>query len=145
MTKLEYISRISERMADDVVQSPDAWMQFLNTAAKFYKYPFEDQLLIYAQRPDATACASAEIWRTQMKCWINRGAKGIALMDKQSPKKLRYVFDISDVHKVTGGRDPQIWKFEQEHTAAVLEHLEQIYGQTNADTSFGNRILEIVR
>lgn len=145
MTKLEYISRVSDCTASDVVRSAEGWMKFLNTAAKFYKYPFEDQLLIYAQRPDATACASAEIWRTKMRCWINRGAKGIALMDKQASNKLRYVFDVSDVHKVTGGRDPNLWKFGKEHTAAVLTALHQRYGNLDSNAMFPGQIMKLSR
>lgn len=118
----------------------------MNTASRLYKYPFKDQLLIYAQRPDATACASIEIWNEKMHCWVNKGAKGIVLIDEEgSPYTgLRYVFDISDVHKARRiGRFPQLWEMKEEHQEAVLDRLEGIYGDTNKDAGFTDRIREI--
>lgn len=99
MRKYDMISELAEATAKDVVRNEESWRRYLNTASEIYKYPFKDQLLIYAQRPDATACASIEIWNEKMHCWVNKGAKGIALIDDDTNTGLKYVFDISDVHK----------------------------------------------
>ena len=81
MRKYDMISGLAEATAKDVVRNEERWRSYLNTASGLYKYPFKDQLLIYAQRPDATACVSIEIWNEKMHCWVNKGAKGIALID----------------------------------------------------------------
>lgn len=93
-------------------------MKFLTSAARIYKYPFKEQLLIYAQNPDATACASIEIWNKRMNCWVNKGSSGIALPDDTATygHKLKYVFDVSNVHAVKpNGRYPKAWKLREEH------------------------------
>lgn len=75
--KYEYISMLAQETAKDIVKNEEAWKRYLNTAARIYKYPFQEQILIYAQRPDATACASIEIWNSRkLNCWVNKGAKG---------------------------------------------------------------------
>ena len=100
MTKYLKISTLARESALIVCRGRESWIRYLDVASRLYKYPFEDQLLIYAQRPDATACASLEMWNERMFSWVNRGAKGIALIDGESERpKLRYVFDVSDVHK----------------------------------------------
>ena len=86
MTKYQTIFALAEYTARNVAQSEDNWKHYLTTAARLYKYPFNEQMLIYAQRPDATACASLETWNEKMKCWVNRGAKGIALIDTDSER-----------------------------------------------------------
>ena len=146
MRKYDLISALSEETAKRVTRNDESWKKYLNTASRLYKYPFKDQLLIYAQRPDATACASIEIWNEKMHCWVNKGAKGIALLDEEgSPYTgLRYVFDISDVHKARRiGRFPQLWEMKEEHQRAVLDRLEGIYGDTNKEAGFTDRIREI--
>ena len=145
MKKYDYISTLAQETAANVVKSSDEWMKYLTTAARLYKYPFCDQLLIYAQRPDATACASMDIWNEKMHCWVNRGASGIALIDESAKgKKLKYVFDISDVHAANHiGRYPQSWVLEEKHKDDVISHLETIYGGTDADKSFEERLLEV--
>ena len=146
MRKYDVISALSEETSKRVTRNEESWKKYLNTASRLYKYPFKDQLLIYAQRPDATACASIEIWNEKMHCWVNKGAKGIALLDEEgSPYTgLRYVFDISDVHKARRiGRFPQLWEMREEHQEAVLNRLEGIYGDTNKETRFVDRIREI--
>ena len=102
--KLYEMQKLTADVSRDVAASPEEWMKFLDTAARLYRYTFPEQLLIYAQRPEATAVASMEIWNKRMYRWINRGSKGIALIDNTSgPRmKLRYVFDIQDTHKVNG-------------------------------------------
>ena len=145
MTKYVKISVLARETAKKVCRGREQWIRYLDVASRLYKYPFEDQLLIYAQRPDATACASLEMWNERMFCWVNRGAKGIALIDGESERpKLRYVFDVSDVHKARRiGKDPFIWHLREEHKEVVLAELEHIYGSTNASLPFENRIYEI--
>ena len=121
--KLYAMEQLTEEVAKDVAASPQEWMRFLDTASRLYKYTFPEQLLIYAQRPEATAVASMEIWNQKMYRWIKKGSKGIALIDNTSgPKtKLRYVFDVQDTYKVRNlGKDPQLWNlpFEGEHLVA---------------------------
>ena len=145
MTKYVKISVLARETAKKVCRGREKWIRYLDVASRLYKYPFEDQLLIYAQRPDATACASLEMWNERMFCWVNRGAKGIALIDGESERpKLRYVFDVSDVHKARRiGKDPFIWHLREEHKEVVLAELEHIYGSTNDALPFENRIYEI--
>ena len=145
MTKYIKISVLARETAKKVCRGREPWIRYLDVASRLYKYPFEDQLLIYAQRPDATACASIEMWNERMFCWVNRGAKGIALIDGESERpKLRYVFDVSDVHKARRiGKDPFIWHLREEHKEVVLAELEHIYGSTNDFLPFENRIYEI--
>ncbi len=146
MRKYDLISALSAETSREVARNEESWKKYLNTASRLYKYPFKDQLLIYAQRPDATACASIEIWNEKMHCWVNKGAKGIALIDEEgSPYTgLRYVFDISDVHKARRiGRFPQLWEMREEHQEAVLDRLEGIYGETDRQAGFTDRIREI--
>lgn len=145
MKKYDYISTLAQETAANIVKSSAEWMKYLTTAARLYKYPFCDQLLIYAQRPDATACASMDIWNEKMHCWVNRGASGIALIDESAKgKKLKYVFDVSDVHAANHiGRYPQSWVLEEKHKDDVISHLETIYGGTDEDKSFEERLLEV--
>ena len=145
MTKCQMISALAEYTARNVSQSEENWKHYLTTAARLYKYPFNEQMLIYAQRPDATACASLETWNEKMNCWVNRGAKGIALIDTDSERpSLKYVFDVSDVHKARRiGRDPNLWELKEEHKAPVLAQLEKTYGGTDVNMPFEERIMEI--
>lgn len=145
MTKYIKISVLARETAKKVCRGREQWIRYLDVASRLYKYPFEDQLLIYAQRPDATACASLEMWNERMFCWVNRGAKGIALIDGESERpKLRYVFDVSDVHKARRiGKDPFIWHLREEHKEVVFAELEHIYGSTNDALPFEYRIYEI--
>ena len=146
MDKYEYIVNLAEKTAKRVSQNRESWMKFLTSAARIYKYPFKEQLLIYAQNPDATACASIEIWNKRMNCWVNKGSSGIALPDDTATygHKLKYVFDVSNVHAVKpNGRYPKAWKLREEHKSDVLHRLEQIYGSTDSTKPFEERIIEI--
>lgn len=135
MARLQEIRGLAEYTAKDVSSSPKDWMKYLDTAAKLYRYPFSDTLLIHAQRPDATACVSLEAWNQRMGRWVNRGAKGIALIDDTGPRRqLRYVFDVSDTHMVKGGRTPNLWQLQKEQEEAVLDHLADAYGLEGGDT-----------
>ena len=129
MARLEDIRGLAESHASSISSSPRDWMNYLDTAARLYRYPFMDQLLIHAQRPQATACASLELWNEKMLRWVNRGAKGIALLDETMQKtRLRYVFDIQDTHKIKGGRTPYLWQLQEKQQDALLNHLEEVYG-----------------
>ena len=144
MKKYEMITQYAAYTAREITQNEENWKKYLTTASRLYKYPFKDQLLIYAQRPDATACATMEIWNKKMFCWINRNAKGIALLDEKSDSGLKYIFDVSDVHR--GGRGsslPYLWNMEKEHQKMVLERLEALYGSTNKKLGFSKRIQEL--
>ena len=126
--KLYAMEQLTEEVAKDVAASPQEWMRFLNTASRLYKYTFPEQLLIYAQRPEATAVASMEIWNQKMYRWIKKGSKGIALIDNTSgPKtKLRYVFDVQDTYKVRNlGKDPQLWNLPVEGEHLVADYLQE--------------------
>ena len=144
-TKYQMISAIAEETAGQIVKNEAEWTRYLTTAARLYKYPFEEQMLIYAQRPDATACASLETWNEKMNCWVNRGAKGIALLDMESERpRLKYVFDVSDVHKARRiGKDPYLWQLREEHKEIVLKQLEKTYGTTDNNAPFESRIMEL--
>lgn len=129
MAHLDEIRGLAEYHATRISSSPRDWMNYLDTAARLYRYPFMDQLLIHAQRPKATACASLELWNEKMLRWVNRGAKGIALLDETMQKtRLRYVFDIQDTHKVKGGRTPYFWQLQEKQQDVLLNHLEEVYG-----------------
>ncbi|WP_425517516.1 N-6 DNA methylase [Paenibacillus agaridevorans] len=126
--KLQRIATLAANTAHAVSNSPERLADFLRTAAWNYKYPFQDQLLIYAQRPDATACAAIEIWNKRLNRWVKRGAKGIALIeDRGSHLGVRHVFDVSD----TQSRSQQpvsLWRMEEQDTEAVIETLENAFG-----------------
>ncbi len=128
MTKLNDIRELAEETAGKISRSPKAWMEYLDTAAKLYRYPFADSLLIHAQRPGATACASMEVWNGKMRRWVKRGAKGIALIDDGGRRKrLRYVFDISDTRMVEGGRTPFLWQIKEGQREAIRKFLVESY------------------
>ena len=143
--KYHEISVLAGETARQVSKNGEEWTKYLTTAARLYRYPFEDQMLIYAQRPDAKACALMETWNEKMFCWVNRGAKGIALFDRESERpRLKYVFDVSDVHKARRiGKDPYLWEMREEHKDAVLAQLEKTYGATDKGSSFEGRLMEI--
>ena len=136
MAKFNDIRELAQQNARWVSNSPKDWMNYLDVAARLYRYSFKDTLLIHAQRPDATACAELEVWNKKMNRWVNRGAKGIALLDDASPRaKLRYVFDIADTHLVQGGKTPILWRIDySEHQRMTLDHLADTYALTQADS-----------
>ena len=136
MAKFNDIRELAQQNARWVSNSPKDWMNYLDVAARLYRYPFKDALLIHAQRPDATACAELEVWNKKMNRWVNRGAKGIALLDDASPRaKLRYVFGIADTHLVQGGRTPILWRIDDsEHQQMILDHLADTYALTQTDS-----------
>ena len=146
--KYNLISALSQMTAEQVTENAAEWTSFLKTASNVYRYGYDDQLLIYAQRPDATACASIDIWNNKMHCWVNRGAKGIALLDDvgQTYTGLKYVFDVSDVHPARQiGRLPKLWDMQVAHEDVVIAALEQTYGKTTEYLSFEDRVMELSR
>lgn len=143
--KYDEIKWLAQATAQDLSADTEKWKGFLTTAGRLYRYPFMDQLLIYAQRPDATACAELETWNQKMNCWVNRGSKGIALLDESSGRpRLRYVFDVSNVHPGWNvGRLPYIWQVRERNEQTVLNRLENIYGKTDENRPFGDRLVEL--
>ena len=136
MSKLQDIRNLVQEHAVSVSSSPGDWMDYMDTASRLYRYSFSDQLLIHAQRPDATACASLELWNEKMLRWVNRGARGIALFDETwQNTKLRYVFDISDTHMVAGGRSPYLWQMQEHQREEILTHLAEVYALEEKDTA----------
>ena len=146
MPQINDIRELAQQSARYVSNSPQDWMSYLDVAARLYRYSFTDALLIHAQRPDATACAELELWNQKMSRWVNRGAKGIALLDDTGPRtKLRYVFDIADTHLVRGGKTPLLWNLDShEHEQAILNHLADTYGLSQTD-SMNTALMELAQ
>ena len=146
MPQINDIRELAQQNARYVSNSPQDWMSYLDVAARLYRYSFTDALLIHAQRPDATACAEMELWNQKMSRWVNRGAKGIALLDDTGPRtRLRYVFDIADTHLVRGGRTPLLWNLDShEHEQTILDHLADTYGLSQTD-SMNTALLELAQ
>ena len=129
-TTLQAVIGLSDKLTSDLTTRRGAWRQYLNTAARVYKYSFSDQLLIYGQRPDATACAELPLWNEKMGRWVNRGAHGIALIDTSRRRpRLRYVFDVSDTHlsRDGSGRTLRLWTIRPDQHEAVSAELERMY------------------
>ena len=142
--KVKNIRALSAETAREITQTPENWMRFLDTASRVYKYPFHEQMLIYAQRPDAIACASIEVWNKNLRRWVNRGSKGIALLDDSgSYLKLKYVFDFTDTHPGYQGLVPFIWKMETSFHEPVLSHLEDTYNFESPPSNLPDALLEI--
>ena len=123
---IQLFFRMADRTAEQITGSYQKWTAFLTTAARLYKYPYNEQLMIFAQRPEATACAEYDLWNKQMRRYVRRGSKGIALVDTSSDQpKLRYVFDVSDTSGGENSRRPYLWEYRQEHREVVSAALEQ--------------------
>ena len=126
---IKTISQLAHQTAKELNRSPQKWMDCLQTAGRLYQYPFADQLLIYAQRPNATACAYMEQWNEKMHRWINAGSTGIAVIRSQNgERKLGYLFDIADTHPVKGAKKPWTWQFSPEYEAVVSQAFAEQYG-----------------
>ena len=124
----EYLALV-QRTANGLTRYWESWTDYLTTASRLYKYPFADQLMIYAQRPDATACADFDIWNNRMNRYVRRGAKGIALLDESSGfPRLHYVFDVSDTGVRRNSRDPEMWQYNDDLKQPVSEMLSKTYG-----------------
>ena len=124
----EYLN-LAQQTAKELTRYWENWTDYLTTASRLYKYSFADQLMIYAQRPDATACASFDIWNNRMNRYVRRGSKGIALLDQSSSvPRLHYVFDVSDTGVRRNSRDPEVWQFNDDLKQLVSEMLSKTYG-----------------
>ena len=133
-TKAEQYAQMADQVARQLTGSWQEWAGFLTTAARLYKYPFHEQMMIYAQRPDATACAEYDLWNNRMGRYVRRGSKGIALVDDSGDRpRLRYVFDISDTGTREHSRTPWLWTMNEEHTAPVMAMLERNYDVGGGD------------
>lgn len=133
-TNIQTVTRLAQDTTAEITSNPWAWMNFLVTASRLYRYSFSDQLLIHAQRPDATACASFELWKNTMHRYVKKGSKGIALMDDRGGyPRLRYVFDVSDTGELPNkSRSPNLWELSGRHIPPVTFMLEQEYGVAEA-------------
>ena len=133
-SKLRLITDLYGETLTQISKNPDDWMSFLECAAMNYKYPFNDQVLIYAQRPEAVACAKIEAWNKQVGRWVNRGAKGIAL--------LSYVFDIADTNSKFG-KSFRLWSVSRPYELDIIESLENKYGELDDKSSLGLAIKSV--
>ena len=128
-SKTEEYLALAQRTANGLTRYWESWTDYLTTASRLYKYPFADQLMIYAQRPDATACADYDVWNSRMNRYVRRGSKGIALLDESSGfPRLHYVFDVSDTGVRRNSRDPEVWQYNDDLKQSVSEMLAAIYG-----------------
>ena len=133
-TKAELYAQMAEKVTTQLTGSWQEWAGFLTTASRLYKYPFHEQLMIYAQRPDATACAEYDLWNEKMGRYVRRGSKGIALVDDSGNRpRLRYVFDISDTGTREHSRTPWLWQLEERHLDSVQAMLERTYDVSGDD------------
>ena len=128
-SKTEEYLALAQRTANGLTRYWESWTAYLTTASRLYKYPFADQLMIYAQRPDATACADYDVWNNRMNRYVRRGSKGIALLDESSGfPRLHYVFDVSDTGVRRNSRDPEVWQYNDDLKQPVSEMLSKTYG-----------------
>ena len=127
-SKTEEHLALAQRTANGLTRYWESWTDYLTTASRLYKYPFANQLMIYAQRPDATACADFDIWNNRMNRYVRRGAKGIALLDESGGfPRLHYVFDVSDTGVRRNSRDPEVWQLGPDLVQPVSEMLSKTY------------------
>ena len=142
-SKLRLITDLYGETLTQISKNPDDWMSFLECAAMNYKYPFNDQVLIYAQRPEAVACAKIEAWNKQVGRWVNRGAKGIALLSEDNGyTNLRYVFDIADTNSKFG-KSFRLWSVPKPYEVDIIESLENKYGELEDKSSLGLAIKSV--
>ena len=142
-SKLRLITDLYGETLTQISKNPDDWMSFLECAAMNYKYPFNDQVLIYAQRPEAVACAKIEAWNKQVGRWVNRGAKGIALLSEDNGyTNLRYVFDIGDTNSKFG-KSFRLWSVPKPYEVDIIESLENKYGELEDKSSLGLAIKSV--
>ena len=131
-TKLQLLSELTENTAKGLTSSLEDWTGFLTTVGRLYKYPYHEQLMIYAQRPDATACAEYDLWNNTMNRYVRRGSKGIALLDPSGDTlKLKYVFDVSDTVGRENSRSPFLWNMQDYHKEPILEMLTDKFDVKN--------------
>ncbi|MFR5787409.1 MAG: hypothetical protein ACLUHE_10105 [Christensenellales bacterium] len=141
--KYELISELYDRTCKTVVSNPQSWQKFLESACRNYKLRFDEQLLIFAQRPDATAVLEIERWNTSFGRWVNKGAKGIAVFEDadRSRQRLTHYFDISDTHESRYSRPVPLWNMRDEYAASVIETLESTFGELENKSSLSNAVM----
>lgn len=144
MSRINEVSKLFTDTKEDVLKNISNWQDYLTTASKLYKYSFDDQIMIYAQRPDATACANMEIWNKKMNRWVKRGSKGIALIRQNQGGKPRieYVFEVSDTNEVRGAKTPYLWEMQPNYHEDVLKQLTGFYGEIKKD-DFASSLMEL--
>ena len=144
-TRWEQITELFKQTAREVTTTPASWRAFLTSACRNYRLPFDEQLLIYAQRPDATAVLEMERWNQRFGRWVNRGAKGIAVFDRERPHRLRYYFDMTDTHETRMSRPVPLWQVRPEYEQDVAESLENSFGELEHREDFGDALLSATR
>lgn len=143
MTKTAYYMQMAQEAAAQITGSKEQWTAFLTTSARLYKYPFAEQLMIYKQRPEATACAEYDLWNDRMNRYVKRGSKGIALLDMRGEQpKLRYVFDVADTGERKNSRPVQLWKMNAEHEQPIIRALDAAFDVSAGAGSLENHIME---
>ena len=144
-TRWEQITELFKQAAQEVTASSSNWRAFLISSCRNYRLPFDEQLLIYAQRPDATAVLEMERWNQRFGRWVNRGAKGIAVFDRERPHRLRYYFDVADTHETRNSRPVPLWQVRPEYEQDVAESLENSFGELEHREDFGDALLSAAR
>ena len=143
--RLKQVEQLFDDTQNEVVNSINNWQKYLTTASRLYKYSFDDQLLIHAQKPNATACANMEMWNKKMSRWIKSGSKGIALIRRNNSKKprLEYVFDVADTREVKGAKKLYLWEMKEVFQSPIIDKLLEMYGDMPRDGDFGESIMEM--
>ena len=141
----EQITELFKQTVQEVTSTPSSWRAFLTSACRNYRLPFDEQVLIYAQRPDATAVLEIERWNQRFGRWVNRGAKGIAVFDREHPNRLRYYFDLADTHETRMSRPVPLWQVRSEYEQDVVETLENCFGELEHREDLGDALLSAVR
>lgn len=144
-TRWEQITELFKQTAREVTATPSSWRAFLTFACRNYRLPFDEQLLIYAQRPDATAVLELDRWNQRFGRWVNRGAKGIAVFDREHPNRLRYYFDVADTHETRMSRLVPLWQVRPEYEQDVVETLENSFGELEHREDLGDALLSAAR
>ena len=144
-TRWEQITELFKQTAREMTATPSSWRAFLTFACRNYRLPFDEQLLIYAQRPDATAVLELERWNQRFGRWVNRGAKGIAVFDQECPHRLRYYFDVADTHETRMSRPVPLWQVRPEYEQDVVETLENSFGELEHREDLGDALLSAAR
>lgn len=141
----EQITELFKQTAQEVTASPSNWRAFLTSACRNYRLPFDEQLLIYAQRPDATAVLEIERWNQRFGRWVNRGAKGIAVFDRERPHRLRYYFNMADTHETKVSLPVPLWRLRPEYEKEVVKTLENSFGELDHREDFGDALISAAR
>ena len=140
-SKLQNIVNLYNETLSEISRSPENWASFLITASNNYKYNFAEQVLIFVQKPEATACADIETWNNKVKRWVNKGAKGIALLSEENGNtRLRHVFDVSDTHNYTGTK-LNLWKIEDKYNNDLIDSLEARFGELENKSNLAEAII----